>query len=87
MESFVLTLFAYTGYAFLLAQAVALAIASVLVMRDRSKIENTIGTDYKLTLGPVRWALIVFFTGGFGLALYWFVTYHPLLLTKLVDEK
>jgi len=87
MESLILKALAYTGYIFFFGQLIVSAVASILVLRDREKIQNTLGTDYKLTLGPVRWAFIVFFTGGLGLALYWFVTYHPFLLSKLTDEK
>jgi len=86
MESLILKALAHAGYTIFFAQLIVSAVASICVMRDREKIQNTLGADYKLTLSPVRSAFIVFFTGGLGLALHWFVTYHPFLLSKLVDK-
>jgi len=57
------------------------------VKRDREKIQTSIGHPGELTLGPWRWALITFFSGGLGLGLYWFVTYQNAFVELLKQRK
>jgi hypothetical protein len=58
-----------------------------LVKKDWEKANSTVGAEIVLTLGPWRWALIVLITGVLGLALYWFKTYHPIILRNYFSEK
>ena len=57
-----------------------------LVKKDREKLQNTPGAEAILTLGPLRWAFIVLLTGVLGLALYWFQTYHPVVVRKYFTQ-
>ncbi len=77
----------FIGYALGVVHLSVAIYLAYLVKMDREKIQNTIGTEVILTLGPLRWGAIVFLTGGLGLALYWFQTYHPVVLKKYFTQK
>jgi len=65
---------------------IALYLASV-VKKDRERLESSLGTDAILTLGPLWWFFIVLFTGALGLALYWFQTYHPIIVKRYLSTE
>ena len=61
-------------------------VASYLVFRDQTKKAKDVWHPGKRSLGPVRWAAIVFITGGLAIGIYWFVVYHEAFL-RLVEEQ